>query len=273
MPAREPCNECKACKGILDVSIPDVIEIDAASNTSVDDIRDIRERVTYAPSVVPYKVYIIDEVHMISVNAFNALLKTLEEPPSHVLFILATTEPHKIPMTIISRCQRFDFRTISNEVMVERMQHIVQKESFAVLDEALHAIALAAQGGMRDALSILDQAISYSEGEVTVEDVLDVTGGVAEDVLTVIGVALYEQNTKETVELFDRLIQHGKDPGRFVFDLIYFMRDLLFYKTTPELESYLERAIVTESFRQLATEVKPEWIEQVIIRLDRKSVV
>src|SRR5690625_1411128 len=156
MPAREPCNECKACKGILDGSIPDVIEIDAASNTSVDDIRDIRERVKYAPSVVPYKVYIIDEVHMISVNAFNALLKTLEEPPAHVVFILATTEPHKIPLTIISRCQRFDFRTISNEVMVERMQHIVQKESFAVLDEALHAIALAAQGGMRDALSILD---------------------------------------------------------------------------------------------------------------------
>src|SRR5690625_814647 len=141
MPAREPCNECKACKGILDVSIPDVIEIDAASNTSVDDIRDIRERVKYAPSIVPYKVYIIDEVHMISVNAFNALLKTLEEPPTHVVFILATTEPHKIPLTIISRCQRFDFRAISNQTIINRMQHIVANERVDISKEALESIA------------------------------------------------------------------------------------------------------------------------------------
>src|SRR5699024_3860772 len=120
MPAKEPCNECAACLGILDGSISDVIEIDAASNTSVDDIRDIREKVKYAPSTVPYKVYIIDEVHMISVNAFNALLKTLEEPPAHVVFILATTEPHKIPLTIISRCQRFDFKSLNNKVIAER---------------------------------------------------------------------------------------------------------------------------------------------------------
>src|SRR5690606_2677054 len=162
-PVKEPCNECAACIGIRDGSISDVIEIDAASNTSVDDIREIRENVKYASSSVPYKVYIIDEVHMISVNAFNALLKTLEEPPKHVVFILATTEPHKIPLTIISRCQRFDFKPIPNQAIVERMQTIVEAESVSVAKEAFDAVALAAEGGMRDALSILDQAISYSE--------------------------------------------------------------------------------------------------------------
>src|SRR5699024_3531293 len=159
-PTKEPCNECSACLGILDGTISDVIEIDAASNTSVDDIRDIRDKVKYAPSSVPYKVYIIDEVHMISVNAFIALLKTLVEPPEHVVFILATTEPHKIPLTIISRCQRFDFKTIGSKVIVERMQEIIEKEEVTVDEDALEAIALSAEGGMRDALSLLDQAIS-----------------------------------------------------------------------------------------------------------------
>src|SRR5690625_2195731 len=147
MPAKEPCNECSAFLGILDGTISDVIEIDAASNTSVDDIRDIRDKVKYAPSSVPYKVYIIDEVHMISVNAFNALIKTLEEPPEHVVFILATTEPHKIPLTIISRCQRFDFKPIGSKVIVERMQEIIEKEEVTVDEDALEAIALSAEGG------------------------------------------------------------------------------------------------------------------------------
>jgi len=267
MPAREPCNECKACKGILDGSIPDVIEIDAASNTSVDDIRDIRERVKYAPSVVPYKVYIIDEVHMISVNAFNALLKTLEEPPAHVVFILATTEPHKIPLTIISRCQRFDFRSISHQAMMERMNFIVEQEKIDITEEALESIALVAEGGMRDALSILDQVISYSEQTADVEDVLAVTGGVSQDVLTDLTIAMYEQDSERVIELFDELMQHGKDAGRFVFDMIYFMRDLLFYKTNRNLKAYLERAIITEQFEALANEVEAEWIEQAIVHL------
>lgn len=267
MPAREPCNECKACKGILDGSIPDVIEIDAASNTSVDDIRDIRERVKYAPSVVPYKVYIIDEVHMISVNAFNALLKTLEEPPAHVVFILATTEPHKIPLTIISRCQRFDFRSISHQAMMERMNFIVEQEKIDITEEALESIALVAEGGMRDALSILDQVISYSEQTADVEDVLAVTGGVSQDVLTDLTIAMYEQDSERVIELFDELMRHGKDAGRFVFDMIYFMRDLLFYKTNRNLKAYLERAIITEQFEALANEVEAEWIEQAIVHL------
>ncbi|HLR71819.1 MAG TPA: DNA polymerase III subunit gamma/tau, partial [Pseudogracilibacillus sp.] len=231
MPTKEPCNECAACKGILDGSIADVIEIDAASNTSVDDIRNIRDKVKYASSSVPYKVYIIDEVHMISINAFNALLKTLEEPPPHVVFILATTEAHKIPLTIISRCQRFDFKSISNRVIIDRMREIMDDEGIEVSNEALEAVALAAEGGMRDALSILDQTISYSNGEIKIEDVLTVTGGVSQQILTDIAQAMFQQDTKETLHLFDKLIQNGKDPGRFVFDFICFLRDMLFYKT------------------------------------------
>src|SRR5690625_1978948 len=178
-PVKEPCNECAACRGILDGSISDVLEIDAASNTSVDDIREIRDKVKYASSVVPYKVYIIDEVHMISVNAFNALLKTLEETTTHVVFILATTKQHKIPLTIISRCQRFDFKPIGSKVIVERMQEIIEKEEVTVDEDALEAIALSAEGGMRDALSLLDQSISYSDEHVVLKDVLAVTGGVS----------------------------------------------------------------------------------------------
>lgn len=266
MPAREPCNECSACLGILDGSISDVIEIDAASNTSVDDIRDIRDKVKYAPTSVPYKVYIIDEVHMISMNAFNALLKTLEEPPAHVVFILATTEPHKIPLTIISRCQRFDFKAINNKVIFDRMKTITDHEEVVVSSEALEAIALTASGGMRDALSILDQAISYSEGQIELEDVLAVTGGVAQSVLTDMTKQMHEQDIKETLQLFDAIVQNGKDPGRFVFDFIYFLRDVLFYKTTPALAAYLERAVVTDDFKRLAEEVEFAWVQDAIAR-------
>ncbi|MEI3604540.1 DNA polymerase III subunit gamma/tau [Pseudogracilibacillus sp. SE30717A] len=267
MPTREPCNECAACRGILDGSISDVIEIDAASNTSVDDIRSIRDKVKYASSSVPYKVYIIDEVHMISVNAFNALLKTLEEPPGHVVFILATTEPHKIPLTIISRCQRFDFKSISNKVIMDRLKEIMDHEEIDIATEALEAVALTAEGGMRDALSILDQTISYSNGKIEIDDVLAVTGGVSQHILSDIAMAMYEQDIKKTLQLFDDLVQHGKDPSRFVFDFIYFLRDVLFYKTTSELAEYLERAIVTEEFSTLTKTIDSEWIQEAIVQL------
>ncbi|OZU89498.1 DNA polymerase III subunit gamma/tau [Virgibacillus indicus] len=268
-PVKEPCNECAACRGIQDGSISDVIEIDAASNTSVDDIRDIRDKVKYASSSVPYKVYIIDEVHMISVNAFNALLKTLEEPPKHVVFILATTEPHKIPLTILSRCQRFDFKPISNQAIVDRMQTIIDKEHVTVTSEALETVALAAEGGMRDALSILDQAISYSEDTVELEDVLAVTGGVSQSVLTDIVKAMHEKDVKHALQLLDQLIQSGKDPGRFVYDLIYFMRDVLLYKSAPSLEGLLERARADESFHSLTEAVSINWIQDAIIQLNQ----
>ncbi|WP_339283919.1 DNA polymerase III subunit gamma/tau [Oceanobacillus sp. FSL K6-3682] len=268
-PVKEPCNECAACRGIQDGSISDVIEIDAASNTSVDDIRDIRDKVKYAPSSVPYKVYIIDEVHMISVNAFNALLKTLEEPPKHVVFILATTEPHKIPLTIISRCQRFDFKPISNQAIVERMQKIMNAENISVTDEALESVALAAEGGMRDALSILDQAISYSEEQVELEDVLAVTGGVSQEVLTNIVRAMIQQDVQTVLSGLDQMIQTGKDPGKFVQDLIYFMRDLLLYKSSSGLGELLERAVVNEAFEELAEQITNNWIQRSIIELNQ----
>lgn len=268
-PAMEPCNECAACLGIQDGSISDVIEIDAASNTSVDDIREIRDKVKYAPSVVPYKVYIIDEVHMISVNAFNALLKTLEEPPAHVIFILATTEPHKIPLTIISRCQRFDFKPISNQSIVGRMQEITESEHVTVTKEALETVALAAEGGMRDALSILDQAISYSEDEVGLDDVLAVTGSVAQSMLQQITEFLHAGMSQEALSKLDDMLQEGKDPGRFVFDMIYFLRDLLLYKAAPELADLLERARVDDSFKELAGELPSNWIESAILEFNR----
>lgn len=269
MPAKEPCNECAACLGILDGTIQDVIEIDAASNTSVDDIRDIRENVKYATSVVPYKVYIIDEVHMISTSAFNALLKTLEEPPAHVVFILATTEPHKIPLTVISRCQRFDFKPISNRTIAERIETIMEAEKLTITLDALDAVSLAAEGGMRDALSLLDQAISYSDGEVKLEDILAVTGGVSQHILAQMIEAMYDQDLQSTLSQFDSLIQNGKNPGRFVFDCIYFLRDLLFYKTTAELADYLERATVDEHFQTLAEKIDPEWIQYAMLEFTK----
>ncbi|MFD2045604.1 DNA polymerase III subunit gamma/tau [Ornithinibacillus salinisoli] len=268
-PVSEPCNECAACRGIQDGSISDVIEIDAASNTSVDDIREIRDKVKYASSVVPYKVYIIDEVHMISVNAFNALLKTLEEPPKHVVFILATTEPHKIPLTIISRCQRFDFKPITNQSIVERMQTILDAEGITVSKEALDAVALAAEGGMRDALSILDQAISYSEDTVELEDVLAVTGAVSQQILTDIVQSMLDKDVQQALKLLDDIIQRGKDPGRFVYDLIYFLRDLLLYKSAPSLDGILERALIDEHFKQLSTVVSEAWIQDAIMQLNQ----
>lgn len=267
-PAKEPCNKCDACLGILNGSISDVIEMDAASNTSVEDVREIRDNVKYASSAVPYKVYIIDEVHMISTSAFNALLKTLEEPPKHVVFILATTEPHKIPLTIISRCQRFDFKPISTQSLAKRMEYIAQEENTSVSKEALHAIALAAEGGMRDALSILDQTISYSDDEVELADVLAVTGGVSQRILTDIVTAMHKQDIQKGLELFDDIIQGGKDPGRFVYDLIYFLRDLLLYRSAPNLEDILERARVDEAFQQLADSVSEAWIQDSIIRMN-----
>ncbi|MGP4038948.1 DNA polymerase III subunit gamma/tau [Gracilibacillus sp. D59] len=268
-PSLEPCGQCDACIGIQDGSISDVVEIDAASNNGVEQIRDIRDKVKYAPSAVTYKVYIIDEVHMLSIGAFNALLKTLEEPPKHVIFVLATTEPHKIPLTIISRCQRFDFKRISQSAMVDRMKKIIEAEEIAVTDEALEAVALSAEGGMRDALSLLDQAISYSEDQVTIEDVLAVTGSVSQAKLAKVASAMHTNEVKEALLEIDGMIQEGKDPGRFVFDLIYYLRDVLLYQTAPSLENVLERAIVDDVFKELAEKLDAVWIQMAIKELNQ----
>ncbi|WP_163527957.1 DNA polymerase III subunit gamma/tau [Halobacillus ihumii] len=268
-PVKEPCNECSACLGIQDGSISDVIEIDAASNNGVEQIREIRDKVKYAPSAVSYKVYIIDEVHMLSMGAFNALLKTLEEPPRHVIFILATTEPHKIPLTIISRCQRFDFKRITQQAMVERMEKITTAEGLSVAREALEVVALTAEGGMRDALSLLDQAISYSEEEVTIDDVLAVTGSVSQGTLAGVIHALDKKEIREALEAVDHLIHQGKDPGRFVFDLIYYLRDILLFQSAPDLQHNLERAIPDDFFRQLSEELDAVWIQRTIRELNK----
>ncbi|MFE0345773.1 DNA polymerase III subunit gamma/tau [Priestia megaterium] len=268
-PIAEPCNECATCRGITDGSISDVIEIDAASNNGVDEIRDIRDKVKYAPSAVRYKVYIIDEVHMLSIGAFNALLKTLEEPPAHVIFILATTEPHKIPLTIISRCQRFDFKRISPEDIVYRMKEVLGSEELEVSEDALYEIAKASEGGMRDALSLLDQAISYSTEKVNLEDVLSITGAVSQAFIVKIVQAIFNENIVEALDSVESLIKNGKDPARFVEDLIFYYRDVLLYQASEENAYLLEKAAVNEEFKELSSKMDSAFIYKVIAELNQ----
>ena len=268
-PIAEPCNECATCRGITDGSISDVIEIDAASNNGVDEIRDIRDKVKYAPSAVRYKVYIIDEVHMLSIGAFNALLKTLEEPPAHVIFILATTEPHKIPLTIISRCQRFDFKRISPEDIVYRMKEVLGSEELEVSEDALYEIAKASEGGMRDALSLLDQAISYSTEKVSLEDVLSITGAVSQAFIVKIVQAIFNENIVEALDSVESLIKNGKDPARFVEDLIFYYRDVLLYQASEENAYLLEKAAVNEEVKELSSKMDSAFIYKVIAELNQ----
>ncbi|QDI91585.1 DNA polymerase III subunit gamma/tau [Salicibibacter halophilus] len=263
-PVAEPCNECEACQGIQTGSVVDVIEIDAASNNGVDEIRYIRDNVIAAPRDVRYKVYIIDEVHMLSTGAFNALLKTLEEPPEHVVFILATTEAHKIPLTIVSRCQRFDFKRISGDTIVARMKEVVAEGEVEVEDDALHFISRAAEGGMRDALSLLDQAFSFAETKVTASDVQAITGAVSQSFLASAITSLIERDAKEAVQSADTLIREGKDPLRFMEDIIHYLRDLLLFQTAPDVEELLDRVQVDETFRSLADKIEPDWAYKTI---------
>ena len=268
-PVSEPCNECATCRGITDGSISDVIEIDAASNNGVEEIRDIRDKVKYAPNAVTYKVYIIDEVHMLSQGAFNALLKTLEEPPKHVIFILATTEPHKIPLTIISRCQRFDFKRIQPQDIVGRMSQIIQETGITCNEQALQIIARAAEGGMRDALSLLDQAISFSSEEVTVEDALTVTGSVSQAFLSRLAKAIHEKDVAGSLRVLDELLAMGKDPARFIEDMIYYFRDMLLYQAAPSLADTFERALIDPQFKELAETFSRDMIYQMIESFNR----
>jgi len=231
-PTSNPCNECDICKGIDNNTISDVIEIDAASNNGVDEIREIRDKVKYLPGVSTYKVYIIDEVHMLYQGDFNALLKTLEEPPKHVIFILATTEPHKIPATIHSRCQRFDFRGVSVPGMINRMNTIIDNEAISISHEAVKVIAESAEGGMRDAISLLDQVVSYTDKKVNVNDVHAIRGTVANESLLSIAEAIYQNDSVKAIKLLDELVDMGKESQRLVENLIKFYRDLLIYKNT-----------------------------------------
>ncbi|MGJ9385894.1 DNA polymerase III subunit gamma/tau [Salipaludibacillus neizhouensis] len=267
-PADEPCNECTTCKGIQDGTIVDVMEIDAASNNGVDEIRDIRDKVKFSPSAARFKVYIIDEVHMLSTGAFNALLKTLEEPPRHVIFILATTEPHKIPLTIISRCQRFDFKRISAHSMIGRMQEIVDNTDINVDEDALPLIARASDGGMRDALSLLDQAISYSDESVKVDDVLSIIGAVSHQLLHQVVEAVKLGEVGDGLKAIDLLMKEGKDPIRFIDDLIFLFRDILMVKAAPDLDESKDRITGDEAFQKMVEELDEVWIFAMMERLN-----
>ncbi|WP_282803243.1 DNA polymerase III subunit gamma/tau [Secundilactobacillus kimchicus] len=264
----EPCNECDTCRAITAGTLNDVIEIDAASNNGVEEIRDIRDKVKYAPTEADYKVYIIDEVHMLSTGAFNALLKTLEEPPANVIFILATTEPHKIPATIISRTQRFDFKQIQTRDSLDRMVTILKDKQLDYDPEALKVIAKASEGGMRDALSILDQAISFGDDKVTLENALLVTGAVRQTLLVDYLSAVTQDQTKEGLVAVHKILADGKDPERFIEDLINVTRDLLLYQQAPEMVEDIELDQVDDQFKKLADGVSEQRLYKMIDELN-----
>lgn len=251
--AGEPCNECAHCQEINEGKSNDVFEYDAASNSRVEDMREMLEFIDRAPSYgMRYKIYIIDEVHMLSTSAFNALLKTLEEPPAHVVFILATTEPHKIPATIISRTQRFDFKRLSSTDLVERMKVVLEDIDLDYDDRALKVIAQAAAGGMRDSLSMLDQVVSFSDNEVTLEDALFVTGSIGQDVFYELAQSLVAKDIANVLATLEKLMSEGKDAVRLSEDLITFFRDLLLIQTAPDLSDLLELASSDDKFTELA---------------------
>lgn len=255
----EACQQCKTCLDITKGNHPDVIEIDAASNNGVDEIRDLRDKVKFLPGQLKYKVYIIDEVHMLSQGAFNALLKTLEEPPKHAIFILATTEPQKIPATILSRCQRFDFKPLSVSVIIERLKEVVNNENINITEEAIKTIAENAEGGMRDALSILDQAISFSNTTINVDDVNAITGAVSIDKIIELATNFEEGNITEILKTINDLLDLGKEPAKLVNNLLQFYRDCLLYKNA-DIDFFNRLIFEKEGFKKIAEKLPEEKI-------------
>jgi DNA polymerase-3 subunit gamma/tau len=248
-----PCNECQTCKAIAAGNSMNVIEIDAASNNGVDNIREIREEVAYSPTSGKYKVYIIDEVHMLSIGAFNALLKTLEEPPSYVIFILATTEAHKIPITILSRCQRYDFKRIARTTIVDRLRELMKEEQVEVEDKALRYIAKKGDGSMRDALSLLDQCIAFYLGEkLTYEHVLDVLGAVDTDEFSKLLREVLDGDVTQVILHLENMIMQGRDLTQLVSDFTWYMRNLLLLKSSDNMEEVLD--VSAENLEQLKEE-------------------
>lgn len=259
----EPCNDCLLCKGITEGTIGDVIEIDAASNNGVEEIRDIRDKARYAPTQATYKVYIIDEVHMLSTGAFNALLKTLEEPPKNVIFILATTEPHKIPATIISRTQRFDFRRITNDEIIQRLRYILEQEEIAYEEEALSVIARCANGGMRDALSLLDQVISFSDDKVSFEQAIQVSGSLTDNLMIEFVRLLTQQQAQAALLQLQDLLLLGKEASRLIEEWLEFSRDLLVAKQTGDMFGR------SEAFVEFAKEVEEAFLYRFMDALNQ----
>lgn len=248
-----PCNECPTCKAILAGVSTNVIEIDAASNNGVDNIREIREEVAYRPTQGRYKVYIIDEVHMLSTGAFNALLKTLEEPPSYVIFILATTEANKIPVTILSRCQRYDFRRITIDTIAARLSELMEKEGVDVEEKAIRYVAKAGDGSMRDALSLLDQCIAFYLGQkLTYDKVLEVLGTVDTEIFSQMLRTILAGDVTGSIRTLETLLNRGKELGQFVTDFTWYLRNLLLVKSADETEELLD--VSTENLKLLKEE-------------------
>lgn len=248
-----PCGECAMCRSIAAGTSMNVIEIDAASNNGVDNIREIREEVAYRPTEGKYKVYIIDEVHMLSIGAFNALLKTLEEPPEYVIFILATTEVHKIPITILSRCQHYDFKRISIETITDRMRDLMQEEQVEVEEKALRYVAKAADGSMRDALSLLDQCIAFYLGQkLTYDNVLEVLGAVDTDVFSRLLRSVIRRDVPKVLDIVDDLVMQGRELTQLATDFTWYLRNLLLVKTSDNIEDVLD--VSTENMQQIQEE-------------------
>ena len=239
----EPCNECENCKSALDGSLTDIVEMDAASNNSVEDVREIREAVNFLPTKAKYRVYIIDEVHMLSTGAFNALLKTLEEPPEHVKFILATTEQQKIPATILSRCQRFDFKRISNEDIIKRLKIVCEESKIKISDEALNLIAILAEGGMRDALSILERCNQDGEDKIDENKVRDLVGIPNITYIKQIVEGIVNKDVVNTLNTIDDVLNQGKDLENMTWEIIKYIKDILLFKSTGKTETYTEEEI------------------------------
>ncbi|MBO8170155.1 MAG: DNA polymerase III subunit gamma/tau [Thermoanaerobacteraceae bacterium] len=261
----EPCNECESCQRIDKGLSMDVQEIDAASNRGIEEIRDLREKVKYAPSEGKYKVYIIDEVHMLTTEAFNALLKTLEEPPQHVVFVMATTEPHKIPATILSRCQRFDFRRIGNKQIIDRLEQIASSQNIKIDREATEMIAKAANGGLRDALSTLDQCMAYAEDKITVTEVVEVLGTVTQDVVITIADAMLERQATRLLEAINEVLDEGKDPQLLLQDLLEHFRNILLAQICQEPDNFLVVSQdIMEQIKQQAAKFKRAQVSYVI---------
>lgn len=258
-----PCGECRTCKAIASGASMNVIEIDAASNNGVDNIREIVDEVSYSPAEGKYKVYIIDEVHMLSIGAFNALLKTLEEPPSYVIFILATTEVHKLPITILSRCQRYDFKRISIDTIVGRMQELIAAEQVQVEEKALRYIAKTADGSMRDALSLLDQCIAFNLGqELTYDKTLDVLGAVDTEVFSRLLRYVLDRNVTGCVELLEEIVMQGREMTQFVTDFTWYLRNLMLVQSSDNLEDVIDMS--SDNLARLKEEAQMVDVDRVV---------
>lgn len=261
----EPCNECEICKAAIQGSLTDIVEMDAASNNSVEDIRSIREEVNFLPTVAKYRVYIIDEVHMLSVGAFNALLKTLEEPPEHVKFILATTEPQKLPATILSRCQRFDYKKISPENIKLRLDFICKESNINITEEALKTISVLAEGAMRDGLSILERCVQEGEDEINDDKVKELVGIPKVEYINKIVNSVIDFNTEETLENIDTVISDGKDLNNLIWEIIKYVKDILVFKSSGKLSLYNENELA--KIKEVSDKTTKERLLKIIYSL------